>query len=173
MRRPGGRHGARTRRRRHQQVLTSALLILAAKAYVTTSAIHRIVDTVGTMVAVVVNLLPWRPNSLPAAERAVDKLRQGTEDLLDCCGDVLMNRSETPALELMRNARRVDAPVAATKKDIRSAGQGLKLNPKGRALSPQIACFQALPVLLERVVVQARSIAKSVGELHQARSETP
>lgn len=156
------------------QVPMSALLILAAKAYVPTYAIHRIVDTVlGTMVALVVNLLLWPPNSLPAAERAVDRLRQGTEDLLSRAADVLMNRGETPALDLMREARRVDTLVAATKKDIASAGQSLKLNPRARALSPQIARCQALTALLERVAVQARGIAKSVGELRQAPSEIP
>jgi hypothetical protein len=142
------------------QVPMSALLILAAKAYVSTYAL-------------VVNLLLWPPTSLPAAERAVDRLRQGTEDLLNRAADVVMNRGETPALDLIREARRVDTLVAATKKDIASAGQSLKLNPRARALSPQIARCQALTALHERVAVQARGVAKSVGELRQAPSEIP
>lgn len=150
------------------QVPMSALLILASKAFVPTYALYRIVDTVlGTVVAVVVNIFLWPPNSLPQAEHAVDQLAQKTVTLLTEVARAVSEsgREKTGPKDLMTMARDLDKLVGTTLTSVNSAQQSLRFNPHVRQLNPLAEQYRQLTLILERVGVQSRGIAKSVSEL--------
>lgn len=158
------------------QVPMSALLILAAKAYVPTYALDRIINTIiGTLIAALINLILWPPNGLPAARTALRTLQKSIEQLLQLSAQAISqtDHAEEGGHSLMTAARKVDAQVAKAKSAVAAAGQSLKLNPLGRRHQADLQHCQEAMNLLERVGVQTRGIAKSIVELRHINADLP
>lgn len=156
------------------QVPMSALLILATKAFVPMYAFYRIVDTIlGTLVAVLVNLLLWPPDNLPKAEQAVDDLAGQIVGLLKDVAHAVRREQAVDPQDLMRRARQLDKQVGKTLTTITTAQQSLKFNPRVKRLSPITERYRTLIGTLERVGVQTRGIAKSVTELLPQQESLP
>lgn len=159
------------------QVPMSALLILAAKAYVPTYALDRIVNTIlGTLIAVLINSLLWPPDTLPQAKDAVTKFAESTAGLLRDAAEVLKQAGshdhQTPP-DLVAKARTVDKLAGQAVGAVTKARGSLKMNPAHKSLEPQLKRYQDLMKTLERAGVQARGIAKSVSELEQTNHQLP
>lgn len=157
------------------QVPMSALLILAAKAYVPTYALDRIVNTmVGTLIALLINALLWPPNSLPEAKQALDKLAAEAIQLLRASAAALRSPvAAKGAQELIRQARQLDQQVGLTIRTVQAAQESLKMNPHIGKLGPIAQEYQDQTATLERAAVQIRGIAKSVTELQEEETTLP
>ncbi len=157
------------------QVPMSALLILAAKAYVPTYALDRIVNTfVGTLIALLINVLLWPPNSLPQARKSVQQLGDDAIQLLRESAEVLRNPARSEGgLHLIAQARQLDKQVGLTINAVQAAQQSLRMNPRIKALGPVVHEYRDRTGMLERAAVQIRGIAKSVSELHEECAALP
>ncbi len=157
------------------QVPMSGLLILAAKAYVPTYALDRIVNTiVGTVIALLINALLWPPNSLPQAKQALDELVSEAIALLRASADALRNPGASAGgEELVKHARKLDAQVGLTIRTVQAAEASLKMNPRVGTLAPVAREYQDRTGTLERAAVQIRGIAKSVSELQADATSLP
>jgi Aromatic acid exporter family member 1 len=157
------------------EVAISAMLVLGAGQFESSTAWDRILDTlIGAGVGLLFNFLFIPPVWVETAGESLEQLARRIRQLLLSAADGLT--VPTPperAVERLHEARRVDREITDVDAALRQAEESLRLNPRVReGLLNRITLRTGLDTL-EICAVVVRVLTRTLTDLARARTEEP
>ncbi|MDX2375234.1 aromatic acid exporter family protein [Microbacterium sp. LRZ72] len=148
------------------QVVISALLVLALGAATPNYAFDRVIETIiGAAIGVIVHVAIVPPVTLAPARRAVADLAEELAASLDRLADALTTpRSAAELDELLEDARRMRDARDEAAAAIADARESLTLNPRARRHRDELAGLSALVDRLGPIVTQSVGMTRALDD---------